>query len=277
MANLICLHLRTPQLELMQQFYVEQFGMQPAFSSANQVILAGPQRLLMLEAAEKPAMANAFFCVPNAAKWREGQAVLNAHKAKQIQSPLYEGAGLQVLDPEGNAISFGVASQFAQHALRRKVNARALEGRLQHYGVGTKQPVAMQQFYLHGLRFALSDEVFGDDGQLRGSFLRTTEEHHSIAIFGNGKPGFDHMSFEVSDWNTIKTWADHFATFENKIFWGPGRHGAGNNVFIFVYDPDRNMVEISAELEIKTPDAPAGRWGFDYKAYNTWGQAAVRV
>jgi catechol 2,3-dioxygenase len=277
MADLLCLHLRTPQLAVMQQFYVEQFGMQPAFSSAKQVILAGPQRLLMLEAADQPAIANAFFSVPSAARWREGQVLLNQHQAKQIHSPLYDGAGLQVQDPEGNVISFGVASRFAQQAARRKVHAQALEGRLQHFGLGTQRPMQMQQFYLKDLRFALSDEVFGDDGQLRGSFLRSTEEHHSIAIFGNGKPGFDHMSFEVSDWNAIKTWADHFATFENKIFWGPGRHGAGNNVFIFVYDPDCNMLEISSELEIKTPDAPAGRWGFDYKAYNTWGQAAVRV
>jgi len=40
--------------------------------------------------------------------------------------------------------------------------------------------------------------------------------------------------------------------------WGPGRHGPGNNLFVFVHDPEGNWIEISAELEQVTPDRPVG-------------------
>jgi hypothetical protein len=36
-------------------------------------------------------------------------------------------------------------------------------------------------------------------------------------------------------------------------------------------------VEISAELDIIPIGQAPGRWSFDYKAYNLWGAAALRV
>jgi len=33
------------------------------------------------------------------------------------------------------------------------------------------------------------------------------------------------------------------------VKWGPGRHGPGNNLFVFIHDLDGNWVEVSAELE----------------------------
>jgi catechol 2,3-dioxygenase len=281
MAELICLQHSTPQLAAMQEFYTSQMGMQlmpiddAAFGDAR--LLAGPQRLLLLQEGAEKSLTNAYYIEHHAAQWKLGKALLERLGARELQSPLYEGPGLQIIDPEGNAMSIGRPSKLALRARKRRAKGSVLEGRLQHYGLGTKAPEAMQSFYQDALRFALSDEVFGEDGALRSSFFRASPEHHSVAIFGNGKPGFDHVSYEVSDWNAIKDWADHFASFDTKIFWGPGRHGAGNNLFIFVYDPDMNMLEISSELQVLAPNAPAGRWSFDYKAYNLWGQAAVRV
>jgi hypothetical protein len=41
--------------------------------------------------------------------------------------------------------------------------------------------------------------------------------------------------------------------------WGPGRHGPGSNLYIFIADPDGNWIEVSAELEV-VYDRPAKEW-----------------
>ncbi len=43
------------------------------------------------------------------------------------------------------------------------------------------------------------------------------------------------------------------------MFFGPGRHGPGNNLFFMVVDADRNRLEFSAELEITEASPPAWR------------------
>jgi len=60
------------------------------------------------------------------------------------------------------------------------------------------------------------------------------------------------------------------------LMWGPGRHGPGNNIFIFVEDPDKNWIEISAELEIMY-DRPAKNWPHEEYTLNSWGRGILRV
>jgi catechol-2,3-dioxygenase len=74
----------------------------------------------------------------------------------------------------------------------------------------------------------------------------------------------------------IRDWADHFAQARIPIRWGPGRHGPGNNLFIFIHDPDGNWVELSAELEQVQPDRPVGEWPHEERTLNLWGQGLLR-
>ena len=90
------------------------------------------------------------------------------------------------------------------------------------------------------------------------------------------EPGFDHCAFETPSWNHIRDWADHLAKFDIPIWWGPGRHGAGNNLFFMVLDPDGNKIEISAELELMDWDHPTRYWPHDRRTLNLWGNAWMR-
>jgi hypothetical protein len=60
------------------------------------------------------------------------------------------------------------------------------------------------------------------------------------------------------------------------VKWGPGRHGPGNNLFLFVHDPDGNWVELSAEIEVVAPDRPLGFWPHEERTLNSWGSAPLR-
>ena len=85
----------------------------------------------------------------------------------------------------------------------------------------------------------------------------------------------DHHSYEAGDWNYIKGWCDHFASNNIKLLWGPGRHGPGNNLFVFIEDVDGNWIEISAELET-VHGRPVKNWPQEEKTLNLWGNAIMR-
>ena len=100
--------------------------------------------------------------------------------------------------------------------------------------------------------------------------------HHTLAFFRAPAIKLDHFAHEAICWNDIRDWGDHFASHHVEIVWGAGRHGAGNNLFIFVSDPDENNVEISAELETLTFDQEPRYWPHNNRALNLWGHAWLR-
>jgi hypothetical protein len=74
----------------------------------------------------------------------------------------------------------------------------------------------------------------------------------------------------------IRDWGDHFARLRIPVVWGPGHHGPGDNLFIFVADPDGNSVELSAELEIVPAGREARAWPHEERTLNLWGKAPLR-
>jgi len=154
-------------------------------------------------------------------------------------------------------------------------------GRLQHVVVATADLAAMMVFYENTLGFVPSDHVLRDDdggGQtLTAVFYRSTPEHHSFAMFLADAARPDHHAYEVSCWNDIRDWADHMAALEIKLWWGPGRHGPGNNLFFMVEDPDGYKVEISAELESMADTDPVRHWPHNDRSLNLWGPGWMRA
>jgi catechol 2,3-dioxygenase-like lactoylglutathione lyase family enzyme len=87
---------------------------------------------------------------------------------------------------------------------------------------------------------------------------------------------FDHFAFEVNSWNDIRDWADHMAARGVKLWWGPGRHGPGNNLFFMIKDPQGYLVEISAELEIVPDTVEKRSWPHEERTLNLWGPGFMR-
>jgi hypothetical protein len=124
--------------------------------------------------------------------------------------------------------------------------------------------------------FAVSDKVVNRDGSLAAFFLRSDHEHHSLAFFVGSENELDHHAYETTCWNDIRDWADRFGKERIPMFWGPGRHGPGNNLFFMVKDVDGNKLELSAELETFAPDQPPRTWPNTEYTLNYWGGAWMR-
>ncbi|MBI1203900.1 MAG: hypothetical protein GC182_15475 [Rhodopseudomonas sp.] len=191
-------------------------------------------------------------------------------KLEASPSPLFDDRAFAVRDPEGNVLVFGLAKVPAG------APSRDIRGPLQHITFGSTDLNKMEKFYVETLGFALSDRVRDETGRMTTCFVRSTHEHHSVGMFLKPEAGLDHHSYEAGEWTTIRDWADHLGALHIPIVWGPGRHGPGNNLFIFIKDPDGNMIEISAEIEY-VRDRPVQEWKHEPYTLNSWGPAIMRI
>ena len=80
----------------------------------------------------------------------------------------------------------------------------------------------------------------------------------------------------VLKWNLIRDWCDHISRNGLTLFWGPGRHGPGNNLFVFFEDCDGNKIELSAELEL-IKNRKYIDWPHESRTLNLWGKSFLRI
>jgi catechol 2,3-dioxygenase len=125
------------------------------------------------------------------------------------------------------------------------------------------------------LDFQVSDEIVGESGFSIQAWLRSGEFHHDVGIStaDNVQYTLHHLSFEADSMEHIKRLADTLADNGHDIEYGPSRHNAGANLFLYLWTPGGNRIEISAEVatvdheaetgvrEIDTSTNTVSRWG----------------
>lgn len=270
-AHLHAVHFGSPNPKALAEFYAELFGgtVEP---TDDAWIYQGPDRCLLFSKGEPKTLIAAHYAAADdtsLARLREGLACAGV-KADAAEMPWFQSGGVGFRDLDGNGMLFGVL-----RALPRRAEQKSLPARLQHVVVGSADAARLVEFY-RTVGFQVSDRVSDSGGTLRACFLRTDNEHHSFAIFQTPRNRLDHHCYELKDWNGIRDWGDRLAARHIPVKWGPGRHGPGNNLFLFFHDPDGNWVELSAELDLVGDDRPAGEWPHEERTLNTWGTAFLR-
>jgi len=259
------IQILSPKPAELAAFYAKTTHGQVREFTGGHWLCEGPARQLLV--AEGPPNAQGFsaFVV-------ETQAELDVLRGRcdilPSTSPLWGGRdAFAVEDPDGNRLEFALDGG--------QPSVSDPWGRLQHLAVRSPNIDALVEFYSSAIGLKVSDRVEDDQGRTTTCFLQSDHEHHSLAIFGASEKRLDHHSYEQADWNAIRDWADHLASLDIQLNWGPGRHGPGNNLFLFYSDPDGNWIEISAELEVPG-DRPLGVWRHCERTLNLWGRAILR-
>ena len=269
-------HLRydSQQPEAMARFYRDGLGMEPRELGESLWLMAGGERRVLIGGGETE-LAFSAFALENSGRLDDFRAHVLARglNPAPAPTPLFAEGAFMVHDPDGRGVVFGVP---AGPADAPDGGRDRLAGRLQHVVVASTRVGPMTAFYEDVLGFVVSDRVLDEGGEVSACFLRSDPEHHSFAVFRAPEARPDHHAYEARDWNDIRDWADHFATLEVPIFWGPGRHGPGNNLFIMVEDPDGNKVEVSAEIELMHRHMPPRQWAHEERTLNLWGGAWMR-
>lgn len=263
-------------------FYARALGMSAAPLGRDAYLVAGRRRRLVIGRGEARGHSYSAFALQDDAQLERYRRFVGERGGETLPTPtpLFARGGFAVRDPDGRLAVFGVRED-GDAAPAARGGAAELPGRLQHVVVASERFPQMMAFYRDVLGFLVSDTVHVDDGagglgEVNVCFLRGNFEHHSFAVFRAPQSSSDHFAVDVPSWDDIRRWADHFAGLDVPIWWGPGRHGAGNNLFFMVKDPDGNNIEISAELEQLPKGAPGKRWPAGGKALNLWGPVWAR-
>jgi catechol 2,3-dioxygenase-like lactoylglutathione lyase family enzyme len=185
-----------------------------------------------------------------------------------IDDPIGSPSGISVVDPDGTTVHF-------HGAVQRQGESAADPGRrpikFQHITLGTANVEDMVKFFVDVVGFRISDQL--EDG--RFAWLRSNRDHHTLAVVNVGHAGvLDHYSYDLAEWEDFKTWCDRLTDAGVVVSWGPGRHGPGNNLFVFFDDPAGNHIELSAEMEKFHDDRVtyvARQWKPIPSSVNLWG------
>ncbi len=265
------LKILSPNPQALARFYGSSLGMTVS-AVGDQWLCTGPERGLIIAGGDTGELGFAAYAARDADVLTGLVTRLQAAgvAVEPFATPLLLAGSIGFSDPDGNRFVFGLPTTTSAAVVP------ALPARLQHVVFASTNAERMMAFFRDVVGFRLSDLVVDAEEAMRTCFLRTDHEHHSLAIFQADTNRLDHHCYESADWNSIRDWGDHFASLHLQVQWGPGRHGPGNNLFVFVHDPDGNWVEISAELEVVSPDRTVGAWPHEERTLNSWGKGLLR-
>ena len=146
--------------------------------------------------------------------------------------------------------------------------------RIEHVNILVPDVQATGSFLREVLGLKLSDSA-GDN--LLAWYRAGDGYHHTVAL-GPGPGKLHHYAFDLHAMEDLVGIADRLALKQRTMLWGPGRHGAGGNVFTYYVDPDGCIVENSIEMlrvDHQAVYAPT-HWeigeGMSGNWINLWGQ-----
>ena len=272
-ANIYLHHLeiKSSDPQRLAEFYSKVMEMKINKVTNQKFLCEGPDRKIVISKGKNKSLGYAGMVCKNKENLERYKEFLKLNKCKinHFVSEFYQSGSFSLHDPDNNMICFGVSKK------ENTFVTKGIYAPLQHLTFASKDVEKFQNFYHKKLGFQVSDRVVKSNGELTTCFMTSNHEHHTIACFKSSQNGIDHHSYETGEWNNIKIWCDHFAQNNVKLMWGPGRHGPGNNLFVFIEDIDGNWIEISAELETVI-GRPPKNWPQEERTLNLWGRAIMR-
>ena len=142
---------------------------------------------------------------------------------------------------------------------------------LGHVNLTTPDVEANVAFFTGVLGFEVSDWIVDPAGQHVASFMRCSPAHHTVAVMG-APAGLLHIAFGVDSMQDIVRLGDILDSRDTGFLWGPGRHGAGDNIATYHVDPTGVPIEYYSEMQLIFDDRWQARaWPIDdVRLASTW-------
>lgn len=157
------------------------------------------------------------------------------------------GYGFRFFDIDGRVVE--VSSDVAARQHRKVEEREAIPVRLAHAVINSPDPMRTRLFYEQHLGFVLSD---GLEHPVMGEmmyFLRCNPYHHNLAITRGPHVSLHHASFEMRGLDEWMRGSGRALRAGTEKVWGPGRHMAGDNTFMYFLDPHGNGHEYTYGVE----------------------------
>jgi len=143
--------------------------------------------------------------------------------------------------------------------------------RIQHVNLNASDLPSMLRFMTDALGLRVSDYATRG-GELTLAFLRCSTDHHTVGLAA-GPDGLFHVAFETASMADLACLGDALARHGRRLLWGPGRHGAGDNVATYHTDPSGVPIEVFWDMQRIDDEAWQPRtWTLeDHRLVNQWG------
>ncbi|WP_227076354.1 VOC family protein [Acidocella sp. KAb 2-4] len=270
--------LAMPNFDESLEFYTTLWGLEQVSAGDGVAYLGSPvdpaQYILRLRKAEAKrldvvGLAAASRAEVDALGQRLSAAGVRIDRAPADLGTPGGGYGLRFFDCEGRLIevSADVAPRKISGATQRGVPVN-----LGHVVFNTLTLEATKSFYETHLGLKLTDWL--EDFMC---FLRCNgAKHHILAIAKGPHVALNHVAYDMGGIDSQMRATGRLVRAGQKIVWGPGRHGAGDNTFSYFKDPAGNVCEFTAEMEgVDEANWKVRRWETKPEMQDQWGTGGL--
>lgn len=280
-AHLAHLEIVSPCPEESLRFYRDVLGLEESGRSGNSVYLRAwgewSHHSLQITEGPEPAMGHA--------AWRAGSpADLDAAVARLERAGAgdgwrdagvghgpafrYHGPGGHVheifWENEAYVPPPGMESPFPDRP-QRYVPRGVAPRQIDHVTVATADPLGDAGFYRDTLEYTFTEYTTLDDADVPiFAMVTTNEKSHDLGLVIDASPArgrIHHFAWWVDSRDELVRAADVFLNADVAIEFGPGRHGMGEQDYLYVREPSGMRVEINTGgYRLYVPDWETKRW-----------------
>jgi catechol 2,3-dioxygenase len=256
--------LLTPFPEESLRFFVELFGMEIEAQAGQSVYLRGwgdyQRYSLKLTEAPLPGIGHmALRAWSPAALERRVAAIKDSGRGLGwIDGDHGHGPAFRFTDPDGHELELYyeteryVPPEHLRPALKnvpqRYVGRGAAVKRLDHVNLLAADVPANREFAQRQLGFRLYEQIQADDGSELGAWMSLTIAAHELIYVADhaGASGrLHHLAFFVDTREEVLRAADLFLDADVPIEAAPSKHAVAQGMFLYVYEPGGNRVEVT--------------------------------
>jgi len=246
-SSIRSVEVSTPDLAAAADFYTGIWGLSEVTRADDTVWLRASgddPYVLRLTSGAKTGVLSVTFRAADGADLEDIRGRLIAAGGTPVGNiaPLAEhggGIGFAVRDPSGRLYR---VVQEDTRLTPLEAAERYMPDRLAHVNINARDLDADIRFFEEGFGFSLTDR-----SKMMG-FLRTNSDHHSVVLAIADVDTLNHVAFNHPDWESVMKASGRMCDAGFGIGWGPGRHGPGDNVFLYFVDPFGMVIEHTAEV-----------------------------
>jgi len=285
-AQLAHAELLTPKLEESLWFFTEVLGLQEVERSGKSVYLRAYEDFyhhsLKLTEAPEPGLGHM--------AWRTSSEEVLEICAKELEEAgvgqgwidgdIGHGRAYRFQTPDGHIgeilwdVEYYHAIPNERSLLKSRPSRRPLRGipvrRLDHVNLLASDVEKNQTFLQESLGFNLRELKIGENQVQVGSWLSVSNLVHEIGVMRDAtgaKGRLHHLAFWYGYPQNIFDLADTCADYNIEIEMGPGKHGATQAYFLYIFEPGGNRIELfgDAGYLIFDPDWETVVWDVSKK------------
>lgn len=194
----------------------------------------------------------------------------------------HQGRTLHVTDPVGTPLEFCASMPVMPRMITKFAGQKGgCALRIDHFQILTPDVRKACEFYM-AAGFRLSEYIApAGTFDLHGVFLQRKGNPHDIVFFNGAGPRLHHFAFLAPEVHHILHACDVAGElgYGASVERGPGRHGPGHALFVYLRDPDGHRVELfnTHYQMMDIENEPVGWDPADHNVSFPWGMPARRA